>query len=208
MSNELYLLVVSVLGISLLLSLALLLYVYIKHRYVNAIFALITLVELTTSYTNVVLYYSGLWWEKQFTVYFLLEISCWLYLMYQYFLIKKQSRILIAITVPLSIFLVYIDNSLILEAQSKFLQLLLGLFMFLDRMKATNPEKTIVKSDMIYLSIGIMVYAFINLNLLIFSNVIFNLNIANFRTTWQVHQVSALIYYLMLSLNIWKSRKV
>ena len=71
-----------------------------------------------------------------------------------------------------------------------------------------DSKTSTINHSLIFASIGIMIYAFLTINLFIFKNILVDLNLDDFAFTWGVHQIAAVIYFSLLSISIWKSQKI
>jgi hypothetical protein len=180
---------------------------FVKSRSFSKILFSISLLELITGTSNISLSIFGYGHlTGQFTVYFLLEIFTWLFLLYTYYLTLNQVIVLSLSTLIAVTLICSLGSSSTLIFVSKLLQFILGFMMLWKHSYAKN--KTRESGNLLYLAVGLMLYAFMVIHLFFFWDVLVKMNLEMFNLTWFVHQFAAIIYFSLLSISTWKSRKI
>lgn len=187
----------------------LVLYFSIRKRKLDQILILICIVEFLTTSTNLFIHFTNFGYLKeQFYLYYILEIICWVYILSKFYLKRKISIILIILIFCCLLFLTITNLFFAFEFISKITQLALGINMFWFQIKDSDSKIYKFKNPFIYVSIGIMLYTFLTINLFIFKDLLMKLNLDDFAFTWGVHQIAAIIYFSLLSISIWQSQKI
>ncbi len=207
MSEELFFTVVFIATGFAILPFLLILFFSIIKRKLEKILVLISIVEFLTASSNLFIHYARIgFYQEQFFLYYFIEIIIWLYILNKYY-INWRLTTLIVLSLITFLFIFTPEWSFTsFELASKVLQLLLGLFMFHAHFKDVSVSQ--LRNNLILTSIGILVYSFLNINLFLFKNVLNELNLNDFSLTWLIHQIAAVIYFTLLSINIWKNQRI
>jgi hypothetical protein len=180
---------------------------FVKSRSFSKILFSISLLELITGASNISLSIFGYGHlTGQFTVYYFLEIFTWLFLLYTYYLTLNQVIVLSLSTLIAVTLICSLGSSSTLIFVSKLLQFILG-FMMLWKYSYAK-DKTRESGNLLYLAVGLMLYAFMVIHLFFFRDVLVKMNSEMYNLTWFVHQFAAIIYFSLLSISTWKSRKI
>lgn len=165
---------------------------------------LISLVEIFNSICNFTFYIFDLQFiQFQFYLYYFLEIVCWLWV---FRIIQKQSKInwlQIPFFIGLSLLMIFTSRLTHLELLSKGLEFVLGISFL--RLSVQNNK---FSNANFFLSLGLIIYSVSSINIFIFNNEIIKVSDFHFYTIWSTHQFAALLYYILLSISIWKSQKI
>jgi hypothetical protein len=207
MSDELfYLIAYSTFGLSAIPFIFSVIF-FVRSRSFSKILFSISLLELITGASNISLSVFGYGHlTGQYTVYYLLEMATWLFLLYTYYLTLNQAIVLSLSTLIAVTLICSLGSSSTLMVVSKLLQFSLGLMML---WKHTYSKKKNGESEnLLYLAVGLMLYAFMVIHLFFFLDVLEKMNSEMFNLTWFVHQFAAIIYFSLLSISTWKSRKI
>ncbi len=170
---------------------------------------LISFIEFSTFVSNFLLYNTGLGHLKiQYTIYSILEISIWIYILQHKFLTNKQGYLII-FSSTLILLLLYQTNQLFhFELISRILQFILGLKILLKNFDFEKTNKNQFLSHNFYLSIGLLIYSFFSINLYLFQDLLVKMKLSSFSFATTSHQFAAIIYFSLLSISIWKSQKI
>jgi hypothetical protein len=178
-----------------------------RKRVPSIIVSVISILEFSTFLSNVLLDANGLGqWKLQFTIYYVLELSCWYFVLSKFYLSKHLSFFLIISSLIAIIYFQNLGYSTGIKYLSKSMQFILGLIL-LTRELRKNELKT--NSSYIYFTaFGLIIYSLVSLNLTLLNDLIMQMNVNNFILTWTTHQIAAIIYFSLLSISIWKSQKI
>lgn len=167
---------------------------------------IISVIELVTNLSNLFLYHLGLGYLKQqYFIYSILQVFCWIFLLNINRLSKTVTWILISLSLTIFFISVYCDLSILSPIYSRLIQLLLGIYLLkIEIKKNLNVHK---KSGFL-IAIALIIYSVSSINILIFDSLISKMNVSNFNYIWSTHQFAALIYYVLLSISLWKSQKI
>lgn len=207
MSEDLFFKLVIIASGFAVLPILLVLFFSVFHKKFNQILTLISLVEFLTNSANLLIYYTKFgYFKEQFYIYYILEIVCWVYILGKFYFKFEISIILTVLLLFCLSILTFYRSFYAFEFISKIIQFILGVNMFMNQIK--DSKTSTINHSLIFASIGIMIYAFLTINLFIFKNILVDLNLDDFAFTWGVHQIAAVIYFSLLSISIWKSQKI
>jgi hypothetical protein len=179
-------------------------YLFIRKRVFKIASALAAVLFITCT-SNTILFKSGFGHiQEQFLLYDIFESICWLILIIKIIRFKLLKILPFLYLIFVSIVFLS-DIKIDLEIISKVIQFILGILLLKQTL---NNDKFEVNNYNLYLSIGLLTYSFMIINLSIFKNVIFEMNKSSFSTTWFVYQFSTIAYSCLLSISIWKSQKI
>ena len=184
----------------------LLIFLKFLSRKVNVIIGLVSLTEFITGISNFIFYQfveeSNL---IQFQIYYTIEISCWIFIILRFYINQVRYIHLISLAVVFLFFVINFENNILLEVCSKLLQLYLAAVIILKFL--ADDEKPLQK-EVFYFSIGILIYSFTCVNILLFKNLTKDIEMSSYYVYWLSHQFAAIIYFSLLSISIWKSQKI
>ncbi len=184
----------------------LLIFLKFLSRKVNVIIGLVSLTEFITGISNFIFYQfveeSNL---IQFQIYYTIEISCWIFIILRFYINQVRYIHLISLAVVFLFFVINFENNILLEVCSKLLQLYLAAVIIL---KFLADDEKPLKKEVFYFSIGILIYSFTCVNILLFKNLTKDIEMSSYYVYWLSHQFAAIIYFSLLSISIWKSQKI
>jgi hypothetical protein len=167
---------------------------------------LVSLTEFITGISNFIFYQfveeSNL---IQFQIYYTIEISCWIFIILRFYINQVRYIHLISLAVVFLFFVINFENNILLEVCSKLLQLYLAAVIIL---KFLADDEKPLKKEVFYFSIGILIYSFTCVNILLFKNLTKDIEMSSYYVYWLSHQFAAIIYFSLLSISIWKSQKI
>lgn len=171
----------------------------------NLITTIISILEFSTFSANVILDILNLGHVKiQFGIYYIIELICWNYILKKYYFKKNKSLLWFLLSFFAIIYFLNVGDYNYLKFLSKFTQFILGLNILLAELKNHNHSKTYF---LFPVSIGLIMYSLVSMNLILFNSLIIQMNENNFSLTWSTHQFTAIIYFSLLSISLWKSQK-
>lgn len=204
-----YLIAYSAFGFCIL-PLSISVYLSIIKRPSNTLVTVIALVEFVTGLGNIGLYKLGFNdFKLQYDIYYSLEIFCWMYILYS--LQIKRMYLKFGVIFILAIILLSVSFSkftLGLEISSKVLQFTLGFLLLFSKIDKLKNKRSVKLSFEFFLSIGLMQYSLIAINLIIFKDILLMINESSFNLAWNAHQVSSIFYFILLSISVWKSQRI
>ena len=175
-------------------------------RKIDVIIGLVSLTEFITGISNFIFYQFV---EEsnviQFQIYYIIEISCWIFIILRFYTKYVSSIHLISLAVVFLFFVINFEYNILLEVGSKLLQFYLAAVIFL---KFLAGDEIPLKKEFFYFSTGILIYSFTCLNILLFKNLINEVEMSSYYVYWLSHQLAAIIYFSLLSISIWKSQKI
>lgn len=185
-------------------------YLLVTKHPANTLITIIALVEFTTGFGNIGLYQLGYSdFKLQFDIYYTLEILCWLYVLHAIEIKRiylKLGIILILVVILLSVS--FSKVTIGLEISSKVLQFALGFLFLFKNLNSTENKMNVKKGFEFFLSIGLMQYSLLTVNLIIFKDILLVIKESSFNLAWFSHQISSIFYFILLSISVWKSQKM
>lgn len=168
---------------------------------------LIAVTEFATSFSNLAFYllgYGACTW--QYDMYSTAEVFCFLLVFYRLNLKSVTNKIISLIIFLLFLIpLILVYFSIETRFYSKFLQFLLSLYLIRNYFQNSYLKE--IKSSYLALSIGLLIYSVISFNLFIFIDWFPKFSKENYYLIWILHQFSALVFYVLISVGLWMGRR-
>lgn len=177
-----------------------------KKNYINPILALISSVEFLVGTFSILLNICGCGnIQEQYVIYNLIGIALWSFLFLKIKPNKILSYIFFSLLIIITLLSIFYQSQRTIEFISTILQFIFGITLLSKTLQKIEYHKEKV---LFTASIGILVYSFTVTNFFIFKSEIVKCDISDFSKLWMVHQVAAIIYYMLLTISIWKSQKI
>jgi hypothetical protein len=179
---------------------------YLKKNYINPILALISSVEFLVGTFSILLNIYGFGYiQEQYVIYNIIGIALWSFLLLKINSNKILNYIFFSLLIIITLLSIYYQSNRTIEFTSTILQFIFGIILLSKTLQKIEYHKEKVFFSA---SIGILVYSFTVTNFFIFKSEIVKCNISDFSKLWMVHQVASIVYYMLLTISIWKSQKI
>jgi hypothetical protein len=179
---------------------------YFKKNYLNPILTLISSVEFLVGTFSILLNIYGFGYiQEQYVIYNIIGIALWSFLLLKINSNKNLNYIFLSLLIIITLLSIYYQSNRTIEFTSTILQFIFGIILLSRTLLKIEYHKEKV---LFSASIGILVYSFTVTNFFIFKSEIVKCDISDFSKLWMVHQVASIIYYMLLTISIWKSQKI
>jgi hypothetical protein len=179
---------------------------YFKKNDINPILALISSVEFLVGTFSILLNIYGFGYiQEQYVIYNIIGIALWSFLLLKINSNKILNYIFFSLLIIITLLSIYYQSNRMIEFTSTILQFIFGIILLSKSLQKIEYHKEKVFFSA---SIGILVYSFTVTNFFIFKSEIVKCDISDFSKLWMVHQVASIVYYMLLTISIWKSQKI
>ena len=179
---------------------------YFKKNDINPILALISSVEFLVGTFSILLNIYGFGYiQEEYVIYNIIGIALWSFLLLKINSNKILNYIFFSLLIIITLLSIYYQSNRMIEFTSTILQFIFGIILLSKSLQKIEYHKEKVFFSA---SIGILVYSFTVTNFFIFKSEIVKCDISDFSKLWMVHQVASIVYYMLLTISIWKSQKI